>query len=74
MAINLHEPMIDVALQELKEDAGYKIPDNLLDKLFSERYNCKIIAENEWGINGHVEFPDDHSELLFRLKYSDAKR
>ena len=89
MQINIQSDSIDRALFALKqkypgliEDPNYQLfgylgpttPARFLEHAFEHEYNCKIIDNNEFGLQGHIVFTEGKYETAFLLRFGGNDR
>ena len=66
--ISLQDPRVSAAVQLIK-DSGCKEEEFAFDNLFENKYHCKIVCNDPWGIRGKVIFSEEKYANWFILQF-----
>jgi hypothetical protein len=69
--IDLLDSRVGQALSQIKE--LYKPADwRELKSLCEEKYHCKVVYEDEFGIKGHLDISEEKYQTWFLIQFGDA--
>lgn len=72
MKLDLKNPIVQNAIASLKEEHGV-LAWKELEHMLEKEHKCKIVYEDAYGINGHLEMPEDKYMSWFVIKFGDAR-
>lgn len=68
MKLDLNSDAAIAALNRVKEKhnvTAWKEMEHILET----EYNCKVVYEDQYGIAGHMDMPDDKYTTLFLIEF-----
>lgn len=68
--IDILHPMVDIAFKKFKESISENAPWDEVERLFENRYTCKIVYSDSYGIGGKLIFPNEKYLSMFILQNS----
>lgn len=73
MKIDLEDPRVHQAIRLVKETHNIT-SSRELEKIFEEKYHCKIVMEDDpWCTRGHLFISEEKYQTWFVLKFGDSK-
>ncbi len=72
MQINIKDPSVQAALKSVSAEMGHPLTESI-DKTFERTYNCEIVSQDPFGLEGYIYFPNEKYLTAFLLKFGAAK-
>jgi hypothetical protein len=69
--ILISHPVAEYAYQHLVQSLPSTYNHNQIEKLYEEKYNCKITWHDKFGISGTLTFNRDKDLTWFLLQHSE---
>lgn len=72
MRLDLNSRAAIAALDKVKDKhsvSEWKQMEHILEK----EYNCKVVYEDQYGISGYMDMPDDKYTTMFLIEFGDLK-
>lgn len=72
MRLDLNSKAAIAALEKVKDKhsvSEWKQMEHVLEK----EYNCKVVYEDQYGISGYMDMPDDKYTTMFLIEFGDLK-